>query len=416
MALAPLKLPITTSTQTHLDIEDIQDDLVLLKDGGVALILETTAINFGLLSETEQDAAIYAYAGLLNSLTFQTQTIVRSRRMDITSYVQLLKEYEDKQTNESLRFQMGRYRQFIESIIRENNVLDKRFYVVVPFTPLELGAPSAAISMISSLNPFRKKSQGLPYSKNYIIEKAKNSLYPKKDHIIKQLARIGLRAQQLNTQQLIELFYNIYNPAQVSSQKIAASASDYTTPLVTAAVEEDQPKEEQRPKAETKPDPAPSRETPPPQAPTQDPAAPSPDQVEPPAQEKLASPNLPQRQLAGEEKPAPDGSVLTQPEIVSQVKTEITSAKEPEWLQTVQQKVANDQDKLPTQPKLKRAEPPPPIKRESIVIGNRVASPPGQVSFQTQAAKPAPPESGNDSRSPNRASPGRKTEGVVFES
>ena len=243
-------LPITASTQQHLDIEDIVDDLVILKNGGGALILQTTAVNFGLLSETEQDATIYAYASLLNSLTFPIQIVIRSKRMDISSYLELLKQQEEKQTNENLRFQIQKYRQFVESIIKENKVLDKRFYIVIPFSPLELGVKTAASSLFDLLNPFTKKQKGgLPFPKSYILEKAKNALYPKRDHIIRQLARIGLKADQLTTQELVELFYDIYNPVQAGGERLTARASDYTVAMVTPATEEpvepvEKPKEE----------------------------------------------------------------------------------------------------------------------------------------------------------------------------
>lgn len=235
----PKTLPIIASSQEHLDIEDVADDLALLKNGGAALILQTTAVNFGLLSETEQDATIYAYANLLNSLTFPIQITIRSKRMDISSYLELLKQQEEKQTNESLRFQIKKYRQFVESIIKENRVLDKRFYIVIPFSPLELGIKPATGSLFSLLNPLAKKSKGgLPFPKSYILERAKNNLYPKRDHVIKQLARIGLKAEQLTTQELVELFYDIYNPVQAGGGRLTAQASDYTIPLVTPATEE----------------------------------------------------------------------------------------------------------------------------------------------------------------------------------
>ena len=232
-------LPITASTQKHLDVENIADNLVMLKNGGVALLLQTTAVNFGLLSETEQDATIYAYASLLNSLTFPIQIVIRSKRMDISSYLELLKQQEEKQTNENLRFQIKKYRQFVESIIKENRVLDKRFYIVIPFSPLELGVKPTTTSFLSLVNPLAKKRKdGLPFPKAYILERAKNALYPKRDHVARQLARIGLKAEQLTTQELVELFYDIYNPVQAGGGRLTARASDYTTAIIAPATEE----------------------------------------------------------------------------------------------------------------------------------------------------------------------------------
>lgn len=227
---------IKASTQEHLEIDDIVDDIVLLKTGGASVVIQTTAVNFGLLSEGEQDAIIYAYAGLLNSLSFPMQIVVRSKRMDVSQYLESLLKWEQKQTNEKLRIQIRKYREFIASVIRENNVLDKRFYVVVPMYPGEVG--------IAGGNPFATLGgrQVKPsYSKEYILERAKNILTPKKDHLVRQLTRIGLKTTQLSTQQLIELAYDIYNPSTTGTQKLVARINDYSAPMVTSVVDVKQP-------------------------------------------------------------------------------------------------------------------------------------------------------------------------------
>lgn len=217
--------PITTSTQQHLDIEDLTDNLVLLKDGSCCLLLETTAINFGLLSEEEQDAIIYTYAGLLNSLTFPAQIVIRSQLKDISSYLNLLKEQEDKQTRPALKGQIKKYRQFVEKTVKENNVLDKKFYISIPFSTLELGITQSAIGL---------SKKGLPFPKDYILKHAKVNLYPKRDHVIRQFSKMGLKTQQLTTEKLIKLFYNIYNPEAHGQQ--FAETLQYQTPLTLADV------------------------------------------------------------------------------------------------------------------------------------------------------------------------------------
>lgn len=227
--------PITAPTQAHLEIEDIQEDMVLLKGGGVCIVLQTTAVNFGLLSEKEQDAMIYAYAGLLNSLSFPMQIIIRSKQMDISSYLDLLHQQEKKQPNEALRLQIKKYRDFVSSLIHENNVLDKKFYVVIPFFSTELGVSSASKSLMGG-------GHKLPFPKNYIFEQGKNNLLPKREHLIKQFSRIGLKTRQLNTQELIELFYYIYNPASEGSLKLQSTTDVYTSPIIQPAIEQ-QPQE-----------------------------------------------------------------------------------------------------------------------------------------------------------------------------
>lgn len=213
---------IKGSTQQFVEIEDIKDDVLLLRDGSAALIIETTAVNFGLLSESEQDATIFAYAALLNSLSFPIQIIVRSKKMDISSYLASLDEKIQGQTNEALRKEMQLYRKFIEATIKDNNVLDKKFYIVIPFSKLELGVGGAL--------PRVKK--GLPFDRNYIVEKAKNALYPKRDHIIRQLARLSLKAMPLSTPRLATLFYEIFNPDQEGFADIALGIREYLSPMV----------------------------------------------------------------------------------------------------------------------------------------------------------------------------------------
>ncbi|KKT72544.1 MAG: hypothetical protein UW69_C0089G0002 [Microgenomates group bacterium GW2011_GWA2_44_7] len=227
--LDPLKIPIRATTQEHLEIEDILEDVVLLKDGSATVLLSVTALNFDLLSEREQDAMIYAYAALLNSLTYAVQITIRSRRTDISTYLQTIDIALDKQTSPEIKNQIAKYREFIQSLVKENNVLDKRFYVSIPFSSLELGVTKSAISGAIS-----KKNRSLPYPKSYILERAKMALYPKRDHLIRQFSRIGLKVYQLTTQELVQIFYDWYNPESYGT--FLASKADYSTAIVQPAI------------------------------------------------------------------------------------------------------------------------------------------------------------------------------------
>lgn len=216
--------PIKSTTQEHLDILDIARDLVLIKDGSAALIIQVSAVNFDLLSEEEQEAIIYAYAGLLNSLTFPIQILVKSQKKDVSNYLKLLKEREDATTSINKKQQISQYREFIAQIVKEGNVLDKKFYCVIPFSRIELG--------LQASNPLSlKKHTELPYDKNYILDKAITALNPRKDHLIRQFAGVGLVAKQLNTQELIQLFYNAYNPDQ-AKEKTITQAERFDSPMV----------------------------------------------------------------------------------------------------------------------------------------------------------------------------------------
>lgn len=236
---------IKASTQEHLDIDDITDDLVILKNGWVALVLSTTAVNFDILSEAEQDATIYAYGALLNSLTFPVQVLIRSKKADITAYYQHLVEAENNQSNPDLKIQIRKYREFVQSTVQQKTILDKRFYLVIHFTSLELGVKS-----------FKKTDTANKKSKAQLIVDAKNSLFPRRDHLIKQTSRLGLFTKQLATQELIELFYDIYNPAPTGTQRVILNAASYTTPLVEPDLETPTPAPvvpQAEPAAESKP-------------------------------------------------------------------------------------------------------------------------------------------------------------------
>lgn len=199
------QIPIKASTQEQLPIEDITENLVILKDGSTCMVLSVSAVNFDLLSEREQDAIIYAYGALLNSLNFSIQILIRSQKKDISSYISLLGIQEEKKKASPLLSNMIKnYKKFVAEMVKKNNVLDKKFYVVIPFSVLELGVKQTMTSLI-------RKTKGLPYDKNYILQKAKTSLVPKKEHLIRLFNRIGLVTKQLENKELIKLYYEIYN-------------------------------------------------------------------------------------------------------------------------------------------------------------------------------------------------------------
>lgn len=207
--------PTVATTQFHLDIEDIVQDLVILKDGSACLVLEVSAINFGLLSENEQEATIYAYAQLLNSLTFSIQIVISSKQKDISDYITLLDRQLIKIENPLLKDQLTKYRDFVKTIVRQGNVLDKKFYVTIPMSSLELGIGSSMNTLVSTFN---RKPATLPKPKKDIIEKALVTLSPKRDHLIRLLARIGLRAKQVSSAQLLQIFFDNYNRAQIGAR------------------------------------------------------------------------------------------------------------------------------------------------------------------------------------------------------
>lgn len=199
----------TWSTQDHLEVKEIVDDLVITKSGTVALVVQTSAINFDLLAEYEQDSKIYAFAGLLNSLNFHIQILIRTRRIDISNYIDYLKKQEELAMSEGLKKQLQIYTHFIENLIVENDVLDKNFFIVIPFNPAGDIAVTNILKNKKNKDELEKQMQ---MKQDQLLEKAKIFLYPKRDHILKQLGRMGLFGHQLTTKELITEFYIIYNP------------------------------------------------------------------------------------------------------------------------------------------------------------------------------------------------------------
>src|SRR3989344_2602895 len=193
------QIPIKSTTQDLIDVEDVAADLVLLKEG--------SATNFGLLSEKEQDAIIFAYAQLLNSLTFAIQIVIVSKQKDITDYLKLVDSKMEKITTPLLKNQMAKYRDFVSSAVRQGNVLDKKFYTIIPFSSLELGASTSIMSL-------GRKNQAPAIPRDVLLERAVTSLAPKRDHMIRLFARVGLRARQLTSPELLQLFFDLYNRDQ----------------------------------------------------------------------------------------------------------------------------------------------------------------------------------------------------------
>lgn len=198
-------LPISSTTQQHLLIADIIDDLVLTKEGGAALILRASALNFSLLSEKEQEAITYAYSAFLNSLSFPIQIVVRSQKKDVTNYLKYLKEQEEKQTNGKLKKLIADYQEFVAQIVKRRNVLEKEFYIVIPFSPFELG-----LSTAGAINQILGKKKNVPYDEDYVIKKVQTALGPKRDHIVRQSGRLGIKVEQLSTEEIARVFWQIY--------------------------------------------------------------------------------------------------------------------------------------------------------------------------------------------------------------
>jgi len=205
------------SIQKHLEIKEIKDDVIILKHGGLRAILMTTSLNFALKSAEEQDAVIARYQDFLNSLDFSTQIVVVSRKFDIGPYIETLERKQAEQENELLKIQTIEYVDFIKGLTEMTNIMTESFYLVIPFAP---GA-AQAIKKVGVLDKFLgklKKEQ--PEAKKQEFQELKNNLWQRVEFVITGLRRMGIKAAPLKSEELIELFYKLYNPSAKEEPEI----------------------------------------------------------------------------------------------------------------------------------------------------------------------------------------------------
>jgi ribosomal protein S16 len=192
-----------TATQQKVYIEDIQDGILVLKDGSLRAIVMTSSVNFALKSTEEQDALIYKYQGFLNSLDFPVQILATSRHLNISDYLAMIEQRRREQPNELLRIQIAEYIDFIKNLVQMGNIMGQSFYVVVPLSRVE----KKEANIIEKLGIFQKKTD----EKEKSLEELKTQLWQRVEYVIAGLAGIGIKTTPLNTEEAAELFYRLYN-------------------------------------------------------------------------------------------------------------------------------------------------------------------------------------------------------------
>lgn len=209
MAEMRKKKPVAPATQQRLYIAEIKQDLVVLKDGTLRAVLEVSSVNFALKSEDEQQAIIQGYVGFLNVLDFEVEIVIQSRKLDIRKYLTSLDEMAKQQTNELLRLQTVEYRQYIDELVTLSEIMEKRFLVVIPYSPFSK----------KRKNWFSRAQEVLLPTRVIKLADQKFSKYQKEidrrtSIVAGGLTSIGLQVTQLDTQKLIELYYQLYNPTR----------------------------------------------------------------------------------------------------------------------------------------------------------------------------------------------------------
>ena len=185
------------TTQQFLEIDQIREGVIVLRNKAMRGVIMVSSLNFALKSEEEQNAIVYQFQSFLNSLDFSLEIVVQSRRLNITGYLEKLKELEKAQENELLKIQTAEYQRFIGDLIAGGAIMSKNFFVVVPFTLVEI--------------PGMKPTLTLDEEK---FQRCKSQLWQRMEFVALGLRRCGLQCIPLNTSELIELFWSLYHPEE----------------------------------------------------------------------------------------------------------------------------------------------------------------------------------------------------------
>lgn len=198
--MAPLN---AQATQNFVPISEIRDGVAIMKDGSMRAVLLVSSTNFALKSADEQNSIIFQFQNFLNSLNFSIQIVVQSRRLDIRPYIALLQNRLKEQTSDLMKVQMREYIKFITSFTDENNIMKKSFFVVIPYSPVLIKKGGFGV--------FGKPSAG--NASNF--EEDRTQLDQRMAVVEQGIIRCGLRAVQLGTAELVELYYKLFNPGDV---------------------------------------------------------------------------------------------------------------------------------------------------------------------------------------------------------
>lgn len=224
------------STQNALQIAEIRDGIVIMNDGSYRSVIMAKSINFDLMSAEEREAVEFAYQGFLNSLYFPIQIFIRSSRIDIRPYIEKLDKLRQEQDNMLLAMMMEDYIAFVANLSQETNIMDKRFYVVIPYYS-EVTTQAAIKSgkklfgnLFSAFN--QNKAHPIITVDEATIEKAKIELRNRVQAVTSALAQVSVQTVALDTEELIELYYDAYNPDTATRQQLR-NFPDMTAEVVT---------------------------------------------------------------------------------------------------------------------------------------------------------------------------------------
>ena len=231
----PPKPPVNpNSTQNLLNIAEIRDGIVIMNDGSFRSVIMVKSINFDLMSPQEQEGVEFSYQQFLNSLYFPIQIFIRSQKVDLGPYIQKLDKIRAEHDNMLLALLMDDYLDYIDQLAASTNIMDKHFYVVVPFFPNEKNIKPLTSSkniLDGVFGLFSNTQTHLVIDENK-LEDAKTELRNRVQAALSGLAQCGIQGLPLDTQELIELYYGVYNPDTATRQQLK-NFDDLTVPIVT---------------------------------------------------------------------------------------------------------------------------------------------------------------------------------------
>lgn len=222
------------STQNSLQIAEIRDGLVIMNDGTFRSVVMVKSINFDLMSTGEQESVEYGYQGFLNSLYFPVQIFIRSQKVDLQPYIEKLDKVRTEHDNMLLALLMEDYIGYIDALSQQTNIMDKKFYVVIPYasTPDAEKALTSNKGFIHGLSAlFSNKEQRIVINEKE-LEKAKTELRNRVQAVLSGLMQCGIKGLPLDTQELIELYYDTYNPDTATRQQLK-NFDDMTADIIT---------------------------------------------------------------------------------------------------------------------------------------------------------------------------------------
>lgn len=204
------------STQDFLEIQDVREGILILKNNDMRGILMVSSTNFALKSDDDQAAIIYAFQSFLNSLDFSCQIIIQSKKINITSYLDSLRALQAKQANELLKIQTASYIEFIKDLVKGDSIMTKNFYIVVPYALTALLGVGAASKQFNFSKLFGGKKDEQPKAQitDQEFEKCKNQLWQRMEFLALGLKRCGLESVPLTTPEIIELFWSMHHPSE----------------------------------------------------------------------------------------------------------------------------------------------------------------------------------------------------------